>query len=124
MYLPHLMPLAFLNNLMGMDGLVILVIGLLIFGRRLPEVGKNLGKTIVEFKKGLNGASATDDENAEQAASSRRLSGSKRNGTDDRYQATEDDQSDQPAPTRRLSSGARVSATARPGQRIPENEEV
>ena len=27
----------------------------LIFGKRLPEVGKNLGKTIVEFKKGLNG---------------------------------------------------------------------
>src|SRR5438067_1084263 len=29
--------------------------GLLIFGKRLPEVGKSLGKGIVEFKKGLKG---------------------------------------------------------------------
>jgi sec-independent protein translocase protein TatA len=35
--------------------LVIAVIGLLIFGKRLPEVGKSLGKSIVEFKKGLSG---------------------------------------------------------------------
>jgi len=48
-------PLAFSNNLIGMDGLVVLVISLLIFSRRLPEVGQNLGKAIVEFKKGLNG---------------------------------------------------------------------
>jgi sec-independent protein translocase protein TatA len=47
--------LAFLNNLMGVDGIVLLVLGLLIFGRRLPEVGKNIGQTIVEFKKGLAG---------------------------------------------------------------------
>ncbi len=31
------------------------VVGLLIFGKRLPEVGKNLGRGIVEFKKGLSG---------------------------------------------------------------------
>lgn len=33
--------------------LVILVVGLLLFGRRLPEVGRSLGKTFVEFKSGL-----------------------------------------------------------------------
>ncbi len=27
--------------------------GLLIFGRRLPEVGRSIGKTIVEFKRGM-----------------------------------------------------------------------
>jgi len=27
----------------------------LLFGKRLPEVGKSLGKGIVEFKKGLKG---------------------------------------------------------------------
>ncbi len=31
------------------------VIGVLIFGRRLPEIGRSLGKTIVEFKKGMTG---------------------------------------------------------------------
>ena len=33
--------------------MVIAGIGLLIFGRRLPEVGKGLARSIVEFKKGL-----------------------------------------------------------------------
>lgn len=32
---------------------IILIVGLLIFGRRLPEVGKSVGKTIIEFRKGL-----------------------------------------------------------------------
>jgi len=35
--------------------LIILVIGVLLFGRRLPEVGRYLGKGIVEFKKGMKG---------------------------------------------------------------------
>jgi sec-independent protein translocase protein TatA len=35
--------------------LIIAFIGLLLFGKRLPEVGKSLGKGIVEFKKGLRG---------------------------------------------------------------------
>lgn len=33
----------------------LLVLGVLLFGRRLPEVGRYLGKGIVEFKKGLKG---------------------------------------------------------------------
>jgi len=43
-------PLALFNNLMGMDGLIILVLGLLFFGRRLPEVGKNIAKTARVFQ--------------------------------------------------------------------------
>ncbi|MCS7045853.1 MAG: twin-arginine translocase TatA/TatE family subunit [Gemmataceae bacterium] len=35
--------------------LLILVIGVLLFGRKLPEMGKYFGKTIVEFKKGMKG---------------------------------------------------------------------
>jgi sec-independent protein translocase protein TatA len=35
--------------------LLIAGIALLIFGKRLPEVGRSLGKGIVEFKKGLAG---------------------------------------------------------------------
>jgi sec-independent protein translocase protein TatA len=41
----------------GMPGpfewIIIAGLGLLIFGKRLPEVGRSLGKGIVEFKKGL-----------------------------------------------------------------------
>lgn len=34
---------------------VLMVVMLILFGRRLPEVGRNLGKGLVEFKKGLHG---------------------------------------------------------------------
>ena len=46
-------------GLFGMPGgwemIVVLVIGLLVFGRRLPEIGRSLGSSIVEFKKGVKG---------------------------------------------------------------------
>ncbi len=43
----------------GPEWIVLLVLGLLIFGRRLPEVGRSLGRGIVEFKRGIKGI---DDE--------------------------------------------------------------
>ncbi len=46
--------LAFGMPSMG-EWVVVAVIGLLFFGKRLPEVGRSLGKGIVEFKKGLKG---------------------------------------------------------------------
>ncbi len=48
---------------MGMpELLVILLILLLIFGAsKLPEIGRALGKTVSEFKKGMNEASASKD---------------------------------------------------------------
>ncbi|MFH1416684.1 MAG: twin-arginine translocase TatA/TatE family subunit [Planctomycetota bacterium] len=45
--------LSFLQSLGWPEMAVIAVLALLIFGRRLPEVGRSLGKGIVEFKKGL-----------------------------------------------------------------------
>ena len=46
----------------GMEWLIILGIALLIFGRRLPDVGRSLGRGIVEFKKGLRGIQDEVDE--------------------------------------------------------------
>ena len=39
----------------GTEWIILLVLGLLIFGRRLPEVGRSLGRSIVEFKRGIKG---------------------------------------------------------------------
>lgn len=51
------------------EWLVLLIIGLLIFGRRLPEVGRSLGQGIVEFKRGIKGI---DDEIQEASNKSSR----------------------------------------------------
>src|SRR5438309_11844387 len=42
--------------------LIILVLLLLFYGNKLPEVGRYLGKGIVEFKKGLKGLEEDDDQ--------------------------------------------------------------
>ena len=60
----------------GMPGLtewiIIGALGLLIFGKRLPEVGRSLGKGIVEFKKGLKGIEE-DVEQVDDNSSTRRV---------------------------------------------------
>lgn len=53
---------AFLGPLGLPELLIIAFIGLLIFGKRLPEVGKSLGKGIVSFKKGLQGVESDIDD--------------------------------------------------------------
>src|SRR5438445_6352997 len=48
-------PLFGLFTLSPMELIIVAVLGVLLFGRRLPEVGRYLGKGIVEFKKGMKG---------------------------------------------------------------------
>lgn len=51
--------LAFLGSLGWPEMVILGILGVIIFGKRLPEVGRSMGKGIVEFKKGLKGI---DDE--------------------------------------------------------------
>jgi TatA/E family protein of Tat protein translocase len=47
-----------LANILGpyLDNwILVAIVALLLFGKRLPEVGRSLGKGIIEFKKGLAG---------------------------------------------------------------------
>src|SRR5262245_16082845 len=55
-----------------MELAVVLMVAVLLFGKRLPEVGRSLGKGIIEFKKGLRGV---EDEFEAAASASRREPG-------------------------------------------------
>ncbi|MBM4065706.1 MAG: twin-arginine translocase TatA/TatE family subunit [Planctomycetes bacterium] len=48
----------------GWEWLIILIVALLIFGKRLPEVMKSLGRGIVEFKKGVKGVEEEVEESS------------------------------------------------------------
>jgi sec-independent protein translocase protein TatA len=41
---------------------VLAIIGVLLFGRKLPELARSLGKSLTEFKKGMHGLESGFDE--------------------------------------------------------------
>jgi sec-independent protein translocase protein TatA len=46
---------AFLGMPSGSEAIIVLIVVLLLFGNRLPSVMRNMGRGIVEFKKGVKG---------------------------------------------------------------------
>lgn len=59
-----------LGNIGFPELLVILVIALLLFGTRLPSVGKSLGEGIKAFKKGLGSDSDSSEDSQPQGSRS------------------------------------------------------
>ncbi len=57
----------------GPEWIVLLVLGLLIFGRRLPEVGRSLGRGIVEFKRGIKGIEDEVEDESSKTAPPQRI---------------------------------------------------
>lgn len=67
----------------GSEWIVIGFFALLLFGKRLPEFGRSLGQSIVQFKKGIKGiedevesASSRSDHDAPLKPYDKRLGGS------------------------------------------------
>jgi sec-independent protein translocase protein TatA len=86
------LPLAFfgIGGIGPTEMVIVGIVAVLLFGKRLPEVGRSLGKGLVEFKKGIRGIedelhSATNLSSRPPARSS---TPPKFNDIDDRDEAT------------------------------------
>ena len=59
------------------EWIILLILGLLIFGRRMPDVARSIGRSIVEFKRGIR---AVDDDIEESSKPAERLASSRSGG--------------------------------------------
>lgn len=68
--------------------LIVGIVAVLLFGKRLPEVGRSLGKGLMEFKKGVRGIEDEIYGATNAPARSTSAAPSKFNDIDDRDEAT------------------------------------
>lgn len=55
----------------GWEWLILVFLALLIFGRRLPEVARSVGRSVTEFKKGLSEVSTAAQKESPDSGSGR-----------------------------------------------------
>ena len=67
-----------------MEMLIIGIIAVLLFGKRLPEVGRSLGKGLMEFKKGMQGIDDEIESTSRSVSSTAKVTAA----ADDRQEAT------------------------------------
>lgn len=61
--------MPFVNNIGPMELVVVAIIALLVVGpKRLPEVGRSLGKGMREFKDSISGVTSHDDDDEADAS--------------------------------------------------------
>ncbi len=74
-----------------MEMIILGGLAVLLFGKRLPEVGKSVGKGLMEFKKGLRGITAEIEDSVNDTTPARKKkssSASRYSEIDDRDEAT------------------------------------
>jgi sec-independent protein translocase protein TatA len=106
-------------NLGPLEMLIVMGIAVLLFGKRLPEVGRSLGKGIVEFRKGLNGigedfdlTGGSSNRSSSSYGSSWSSPSTERTGGDSAY-------SDAAVPKFELPGAPSASSASQPAEAVP-----
>ncbi len=63
----HFSPVLAFYTPGALEWVVIGIVAVVLFGKRLPELGRTLGRSLVEFKRGLNEMKGEIEDAAEEA---------------------------------------------------------